>query len=246
MKKLLFTCLLFSFIINVQSQEIKKVAVISISTNSSFDTDWRKGVEIKGWNIKELTVGTAQFSPSDQLTKYKNLLFDDLAKELPFALEEESKILNIEAYKEFDPHKENENLDGIEVSDGYRFHSKLMKKNIVEMFEFLPDDIDAVMIYAVGFSLRLDNIAANTGMGGAFANAGLLMEVYDREGSKILNVWDIESSKGKVKVKLNKVPEKEYIKIPGLINEASDNLYGGIMEKLPKKIDKMYKKLAKK
>jgi hypothetical protein len=244
MKRITFILSLFIITVAISAQEIEKVAIISVYGNEKFETDWREStLEIGTFNI-ELAEGK-KFSASTELQNVKNLLLNDLKDEFPFTFADEKVVTENSTYQSYEPGTSSPKDDISIPSEGYKILSNLLKNNIYDLFNMLPDDIDAIMVVSLNFSLTRDNLAVNSGIGGAKGQATIFIKMYNSDGKKIFHLSRVGLSSAKVKVRLNKVPEKEYAKIPELMNEATQDLYDEIIAKLPKRIKKMHKKLAK-
>lgn len=242
MKLLLSNILSLLVAYNLTAQDFNKVAVVSIYGNEEFSTDWREGITVGHINLKDL-IGRDKFSASEQVEIYRSLIFTELRPQFPFTIADEEVILGIEAYKAFDAYPNIIESNRYAAPEGYNILHNLAKPHFIEIFEFLPADIDGIMIVSLTFGMSRDNLAINTSMGGANGSASLHMEIFDRDGKKLLNLGGIGESKAKVKVKVNKVPEDEHPEIPGLIADASAALLLDVKAGLPKKLEKMSKKL---
>jgi hypothetical protein len=239
MKKII---LVITAIITIQlaySQQINNVAVVSVNVNEKVNTDFSTGDVAF---IREITGSDKKFSTMDQLSVYHDLIFGELQKELPFKLVDESVVLKNEKYQSFEA-VYGEDLNKTDIAyDGYKVISKLRDKEaeaMIGMFE----NTDAVMIVNLNFTLMENTMAANTGMGAATAVAYLNIKVIDKSGKAILKLRGIGESDGKVKVAMNKVTEKSMVDVPEILNEAADALLADTKKNLPKRIEKMYKKL---
>lgn len=239
MKKIILVIIAIITIQLTHSQQINNVAVVSINVNEKVNTDFSSGnLSI----IREITGSDKKFSTMDQLSIYHDLIFGELQKELPFKFIDESVIIKNENYQSFEA-VYGEKINSTDIAyDGYKVISKLRDKEaeaMIAMFE----NADAVMIVNLNFTLMENTMAANTGMGAATAVAYLNINVIDKSGKSILKLRGTGQSDGKVKVAMNKVTEKSMADVPEILIEAADALLEDTKKNLPKRIEKMYKKL---
>jgi hypothetical protein len=240
MKKIALTLLLTACISISFAQELKKVAVISIMANKDFTTSWVEASITKA--VFEAAGAVETFSTENELDRYKSLLFNDLQKEFPFEFLSEASVLENADYKNFEAAIGNTMGGELVASPGYKQAVKLTDKEVEKLTAIFPE-ADGFALLVFSFDLQPNTLALNSGMGKANGQATMAMSVFDKQGKKVLKVNNSTLSKKGVKVAMNKVPEKDFEKIPDAIREASDLLFDEIKASLPKDIQKMYKKI---
>jgi len=240
MKKLLLVLTLALSVFYVNAQ-MNKVAAIAISAN--------KGVTSEGFDdlslntMSELFMGQS-FNISDELTRFKTYLFNDLAKEFPFEIIEESSIIGNEKFISFKNEYQETNIAKLTKRIPLEGYTSILgiTKDQREQLSQIIETANAFMIVKLDYT-----IAAKTMIGGngkAVGKAHAQIELFLPTGKRIMNLEASGMSDQGFGVVAGQITSNRDL-IPQALKEASDQLFVEMKENLPKQIKKMNKKLAK-
>ncbi|MCH2215935.1 MAG: hypothetical protein MK086_12255 [Flavobacteriales bacterium] len=241
----LFFLLLLSFSAYAQ----KKVAVVTFYVSKQIDFSELDGSAQLAGDIMTLANDPA-FDLKPALDNFHKVFFEDLSKEFPFELVDESLVINNEQYKAY----ENVGTDSADedkgmaqtyiVADGYKplmERGKLSKDEVkaeLDMLKFFPD-ADGVMFVFMDYSFEPKVAIGGNGTAGMKAFARL--KLYNRNGDKVFAKNEIGTSKKSVGM-VSGIPVMDPNKLIPLCNNATEKL----LEDLKKKIGKLSSKVDKK
>ena len=229
------------------SQQINKVAVVSIYANKAIHPDWNGGLIGSLIQLSDNEKFNTQKIESD----LRDMIFTDLAKEFPFEFISQDSIINNINYQALikDPSAFVEAMSAMDASadeplEGYMMFNYNSNKLEKRLFEIFPE-ADAIMIVDLEFYLQGSTLLLNTTVGPAYAKAYANFKLIDKSGKKVMSLRASGLNENdKVKVAANQiVKNKEFI--PDYMNTAIELLFVDIKANLPKKVQKMYKKLSK-
>ncbi|NOQ25030.1 MAG: hypothetical protein GQ564_06665 [Bacteroidales bacterium] len=235
---LVLTIALSVFYANAQ---VNKVAVVAISANDGLRTEGFEDIAIN--TMSDLYMGQ-DFNITEELEAFKNYLNTDLAKEFPFELMDEATIINNENFISFkDEYAESA---GAKLSkrlsyEGYSQYLGLYKKLTSKLSEIFPE-ADAFMVIELNYTLAPKAMVAGNGAAGGKAKAKI--SLYHKTGKRIMALSASGISESSIKVVAGQIVS-DRSEIPGTLKEGSEKLYVDMKENLPKKIEKMKKKLSK-
>lgn len=228
-----------------QTKTEKKVAVVSFSTDKTVDvTDLGlNGVKAVADKILDLK-NDPNFNLTPILEKYHTAFFDSYSKKFPFALLPENEVINIQAYKDFEPklgEKENQTAFSLLNYPGYKeiYEGMFGKSNEEGIATIFKDKADGVIMTRIHFSL-----VKGFGIGGT---ATVKMKVYarialyDKTGNKVWVINESEQSK-KTGFMVKGIPVLEPNKILPMCESALEELMKDLddrIEKIVKKSDKL-------
>ena len=240
--------------INSQAQ-LKKVAIISIYGNKKLGNAGGSASLGGGTSIGDLNnlmLSDSAYNLTGIVEKFASLVSNDLLKEFPFPFVPKGDVVNNPAYKNLideSKHFSRASYEGnhpsVQVAEGYiplaangflDDDTKAIKKS----FEFLPADVDGVMIAYLDFDLQNSGASAfgvSSKKGFAFAN----IKIFNREGKRIFKLKDSEKSKGSITTVMGMMTDPK--KVVPLINDASDKLFAELLKEMPKSISKLAKKI---
>ncbi len=237
MKKILLILVSLSFVVALNAQ-INKVALVSIYGNKQIDaSDFGTVGAIK-------TLGhDPAFDLSGIITDVKDRIYNDLAKDFPFTMLEEDKLVGNEQYVQLAKETESKISKLFYICpEGYYFIPNT-KKNIAALYDiFQPEGVDGFMYVSVDYSLH--KVIQAMGFGTAKVSATITMWIYDKSGKKIFMMSVYQTSDESIKFALGG-NAMEADKIIPLCEDATNKAFIRMKEKLPKKIAKMAKKVNK-
>ena len=181
------------------------------------------------------------------MNKFHDYIYKDLANEFPFQLMEESKVINNEKFIAFRDEFSKGfvakvgKLHKLIAYEGYTGYPALTKKRVFQLSEMFPE-ADAFMVVDVRFTIGAKTMINGSGAAGGKAAAKIWM--YHKSGKRVMALGAQGMSKKTVKVVAEQIVSDRK-EIPEALTEGSEDLYVEMKEKLPKKIKKMKKKLAK-
>lgn len=240
MKKLFLVLTLALSVLCAEAQ-MNKVAVVGISANNEINTVGFNDLTLN--EIQGLFTGT-EFNIDEELARFKDYLLNDLAKEFPFEIIDESTIINNEGYIALKDKYQKGLIARITKrtpAEGYaplQGFKKSQLDSLSEMFE----SANAFMIVRLEY-----NIGAKTminGNGKAGGQASVDIELWLPSMKRIMRL----GAKGMSDVGFTVIAQQitsNRDKIPQALKEASDELFVEMKANLPKRIKKMNKKLAK-
>jgi len=245
---------LTSCVFNAKAQ-LKKVAVISIYGNKKLGNSGGSASIGGGASIGDLNnlmLSDSAYNLKGIVERFSNLISNDLLKEFPFPFLPKEEVVNNPAYKNLiddSKHFTRFSYEGkhpsVQVAEGYiplaanGFLDDDVKA-IKKSFEFLPADVDGVMIAYLDFDLQNSGASAfgvSSKKGFAFAN----IKIFNREGKRIFKLKDSEKSKGSITTVMGMMTEPK--KVIPLINDASEKLFAELLKELSKSINKLAKKI---
>jgi len=251
---LITTIVMTSFVINVHAQ-LKRVAVISIYGNKKLGNSGGSaslGGGVSLGDLNNLMLSDSAYNLTGIVEKFANLVSNDLLKEFPFPFVPKDSVVNNPGYKSLidaSKHFSKASYEGkhptVQVAEGYiplaangflDDDTKAIKKS----FDYLPADVDGVMIAYLDFDVQNSGASAfgvSSKKGFAFAN----IKIFNREGTRIFKLKDSEKSKGSITTVMGMMTEPK--KVIPLINDASDKLFAELLKEMPKSINKLAKKI---
>jgi len=243
MRKLLLVIAIAGFISQASAQ-VKKVAVIGLSSNTVVRTEGFEDIGLHA--MADLFMGK-EFNVQQEMVRFRDYLYGDLAELFPFELMTETELAENSDYQAF----LNEVNDGAltKVSklieraplDGYTVYQGLPGNKVEALNKCLPE-ADAYMLVSLTYSISAKMMVNGNGKAGAKAHAQI--QLYYKTGKNIMHLTASDmSDQGFVVVAEQVTSNRD--KIPAAMQEASDALFETMPDALPKKIKKMKKKLAK-
>jgi len=240
MKKIFLVLTLVLTVFYANSQ-VNNVVVVAISANDGLRTEGFEDIAIN--TMSDLYMGQ-DFNITEELDQFKAYLYGDLAKEFPFTLVDEATVINNEkfiAFKDAFAESAAGKLSKRLPSDGYSHYAGLYKKLTEQLSEIFPE-ADAFMVVDLNYSVAAKTMIGGNGAAGGKAKADI--SLYHKSGKRIMFVGAMGMSKSSIKVVVGQIVS-DRSEIPGALKEGSEELYVDMKENLPKKIEKMKKKLAK-
>ncbi len=240
MKKLLFVLSLALSVFYANSQ-VNKVAVVSLSANDGLRTEGFEDVAIN--TMSDLFMGQ-DFNITEELEAFKVYLYEELSKEFPFEFIDEATVINNEKFVAFkDAYAETaaSKLSKRITYEGYSNYLGLYKKITEQLSEMFPE-ADAFMVVELNYTIAAKTMIGGNGAAGGKAKAQI--SLYHKTGKRIMYVGAMGMSESSLKVVLEQITS-DRSEIPGMLKEGSEELYVDMKENLPKKIEKMKKKLSK-
>jgi len=241
-KSLLVVVLLFAVVLS--NAQVKKVAIVGLSSNTVVRTDGFEDVGLTA--LADLFMGK-EFNVQNEMVRFRDYLYGDLAEEFPFELVPEETLLANEQYAEFRKEVDESALTKIsklverEALEGYTVYQGLTKKKIEELSKIFPD-ADAFMVVPLSYSIASKMMVNGNGKAGAKAQAQIYL--YHKSGKNIMRLSSSGmSDQGFVVVAEQITSNRD--KIPAAMQEASDDLFEEMPKDLPKRIKKMKRKLSK-
>lgn len=119
--------------------------------------------------------------------------YNDFETSLPFNIIEEDEMLESEAYKNFNPFSKPKNKlykpSTLLTPDGYmKYHPlALNKKRRAKVLNVIPEDADAAMFVYITYDLVKREIPMIP-VSNAAVRANIRMDIYDRNGERILKI----------------------------------------------------------
>jgi hypothetical protein len=240
MKKIILVLTLALSVFYANSQ-VNKVAVVSFSANDGLRTEGFEDVAIN--TMSDLFMGQ-DFNITEELEAFKTYLYGELAKEFPFEFIDEASIVNNEkfiAFKNAYAETAGSKLSKRITYEGYSNYLGLYKKITEQLSEMFPE-ADAFMVVELNYTVAAKTMIGGNGAAGGKAKAQI--SLYHKSGKRIMYVGAMGMSESSIKVVMQQITS-DRSEIPGMLKEGSDELYVDMKENLPKKIEKMKKKLAK-
>jgi len=257
MKKLsvaVASIMLTMFVFNANAQ-LKKVAVISIYGNKKLGNSGGSaslGGGASIGNLNNLMLSDSAYNLIGIVERFATLITSDLLKEFPFPFVPKDTVINNPGYKtliEESKHFSKSSYEGknpsVQVAKGYiplaangflDDDTKAIKK----AFEFLPADVDGVLIAYLDFDLQNSGTSAfgvSSKKGFALAN----IKIFNKEGKRIFKLKETEKSKGSITTVMGMMTEPK--KVIPLINEAAERLFETLLKEMPRSINKLAKKI---
>ena len=227
--------------------QLKKVAIISIYGNKTLGSDGSNVDAINGLMLKD-----SAYNLTGIVDKFANLISVDLLKEFPFPFVPKDSVVNNIKYKSLineSKHFSRSSYEGkypsVQVAEGYIplaangfFDDDI--KAIKKSFEYLPSDVDGVMIAYLDFDLQNGGVSAfGVSSKKGFASANI--KIFNKEGKRIFKLKDSEKSKGSITTVMGMLTDTK--KVIPLINDAADKLFAELKKELPKSINRLAKKI---
>jgi len=240
MKKF-FLVLTLALSVFYANSQVNNVVVVAISANDGLRTEGFEDVAIN--TMSDLYMGQ-DFNITEELDQFKTYLFSELAKEFPFTLVDEATVINNEkfiAFKEAYAESAGGKISKRLPSEGYSHYTGLYKKLTEQLSEIFPE-ADAFMVVDLHYSVAAKTMIGGNGAAGGRAQATIAL--YHKTGKRIMNVSAMGMSESSIKVVMEQITS-DRSEIPGMLKEGSTELYVDMKENLPKKIEKMKKKLEK-
>ena len=245
MKKQIACMFAVFFTVLVVAQE-KKVAVVTFYSDKmvGFSNLVGKGNEILATKIADLK-NNPDFNLKPILQKFHDKFFNEYAKKFPFELVNEQKVLENEAYKNYELRDVEEytvKLNNYEVYPGYKYIAESWFKTKGEkgMTAIFKNKANGTMYVRIHFDLE-----KGFGIGGtasvkmrAFARIALL----NNEAKQVLAINESAPSK-KTGVMVGGIPVIEPKKLLPMCESALERLLKDLDKRLPKLIKKANKKL---
>lgn len=225
----------------IANSQVNKVAVVAISANDGLRTEGFEDIAIN--TMSDLFMGQ-DFNITEELEAFKNYLYTDLAKEFPFEFIDEATVINNEKFISFkDAYAESGagKLSKRLPYEGYSHYLGLYKKLTGELSEFFPE-ADAFMVVELAYTIAPKTMIGGNGAAGGKAKA--IISLYHKTGKRLMVVDAQGISESSIKVVAGQIVS-DRSEIPGTLKEGSEKLYVDMKENLPKKIEKMKKKLTK-
>lgn len=242
MKKILLIVVVYFMFINLNAQEIKKVAVISISAKENLGSNI-----FVGGLVKDIINHTkSDFISTDALNAYHKFILNDLHQEFTFEFIDENVVINHETYKELKEKNANRILDIVNPEpligpDGYDIHPLAGKKQLEKYAEAFPET-QAFLFVQLSLEIVPDKMIGNSGT--AVVSACSKMHLLDKSARTLIDRSITGYSSGKFKVVAGQIV-KGKDQIPEFLNEAVEDMYKKYPSSMPS-IIKSYNKKVKK
>lgn len=155
-------------------------------------------------------------------TKYNSMM--------PFELIDEEKVIGTKSYKNFqlfDSERKEENFkkgSRVITPDGYKkYYPKYFKnKHTSKLLDAMPSSADGMMYIYVGYSLKKHNVPMVPYSNGSI-KAKVHIELYDKEGQKVMNVIKKGESDEKINIVAGTMPNPD--KIQPMCKNATDKAF---------------------
>jgi hypothetical protein len=241
MKKSLFSLvLLVALCLNLFSQQ-KKVAVVTFGVNKHVSTD-RFGANAALAGTIAMMAKDSNFNLKPVLVKFGNLFFTEYSKSFPFELMAEDQVIGNNAYKSYRTFDTSGfYYQNCLLRPGYNLLTvaSTYKKDLNQMIAAFPG-IDGFMFVDLSFEISPKVVIG--GMGSAGVSAFASIKIWNKNGEKVVQVWEYSMSDGTVPV-VGNFPIVKPKDILPLCQDAADRLMEDLKDKLPKIIKKCEKKL---
>ncbi|GHU94933.1 hypothetical protein FACS1894156_3770 [Bacteroidia bacterium] len=186
-----------------------------------------------------------KFNTLNEVNKIKDFIYNELAKEFPFTLLQESDILANEKYQTYVKEANAKGLAVVEkvandrvVPEGYLVQEYLNPEEVIACF----DGVNAVMV--VRISLSLTPTVLVYGNGSAKAKILVNIKLLNQKSKTLMAVNSYSLSEQSFGIAAGQITSNRD-NITVALGEASDNLFKDMRERLPKAIKKFEKKLVK-
>ena len=238
MKKI-FLIFLATSLISSSFGQMNKVALVSFYANKQIDASDFTGIGV----AIQMLAKDSNFNLQPIIEKFKGKLYSELASEMPFEFVPDEKIINNDRYKSLSANF-NPPLGKFYYTSpkGYDFLPN-SKKYLDSLFwAFEDENIDGLMFIDVNYKLNKQFEAM--GFGTAKVIATVLITIYNKKKKRVFYMPVFQPSDNKLKFALGG-SALEAEKILPLCEETTDKCYMRMKEKLPRKLAKMKKKMAK-
>ncbi len=250
MKKILIITLALVASFNYQSfAQKKKVAVVTFYGDKYINFSELDGNASLAGSIATLSKDP-NFDIKTIVNKFHDTFFNELAKELPFELYPEEKIIKSQKYIDYKSRMgetEDETdpalLQNYVVADGYKPMVETMSKkykNELKMLSLFGDEVDGVMFVYIDFGFVKKLAVGGTGTAGIKAYAR--MKLWNKKGDKVFVVNESANSKKTVAI-VKGIPLMKVDKILPLCEDAATQVIEDLKERIPKMAAKVEKKL---
>jgi hypothetical protein len=250
MKKSVLVAIAFVMGISLFAQaQKKKVAVVTFYGDKYINFS-----ELDGNASLAGTIATLSKDPNFDIKpivkKFHDTFFNELAKELPFDLYPEEKVIKSQQYIDYKSRMgETEDatdpalMQNYVVADGYKPMTETMSKkykNELKMLEIFGKDVDGVMFVYIDFAFVKKFAVGGTGSAGM--KAYVRMKLWNKEGDKVFVVNESANSDKTVAI-VSGIPVMKVEKILPLCEDAATQVIGDLKKRIPKMAAKVDKKL---
>ena len=229
-------CVMFS-----QAQE-KKVAVVTFGVNKYVGVSGNMSPNAATLASIAEMANSPKFNLTPVLDNFGNMFFNEYSKTFPFVLIPEDQVTGNPGYKSYHT---------IDTNNMY-YHNCLMrpgynllgvsfayKQDLMTMIRLFPD-ADGFMFVDLSFQFQPKVAYGNIGVCGINAYASIY--IWNKNGDKVLQIWEGANSTGTVPM-LGGIPVIKLDDILPLCQNAADKLLKDLKGRLPKIIRKCEKKL---
>ncbi len=220
--------------------QIKKAALISVFGSRNLSDN---PMDTK---LYEKILKDSSFNLVPVVEKFEAVIRENFLPQFPFAFVSKDEVLS---------HPEYRSLEKLTRWAGDNIYTTPAKgyipiaaygiaddeEAIKKSFDYLPADVDAVMIAYIDFSLY-DEVGIG-GFSKKKVRAHVNLKLFDRTVKRIFKLKENANSDTGLAAYGGFVLETQ--KIMPMIESASKNLFDDMKEKLPKSLNKMAKKLSK-
>ncbi|MEY5048461.1 MAG: hypothetical protein RLZZ175_1820 [Bacteroidota bacterium] len=234
---------------SVSYAQLNKAAVISIYGNRNLSDNPSDKL------LYEKLLKDSSFNIQGYVEKFATVINNELLKEFPFPFVAKEDVINAPGYADLSKVSSLAQSKSLDVVDGVvssytpakgyipvaSFGIYDDEEAIKKSFEFLPKDVEGVMVAFLSFKL-VDAV----GFGGitikkvqAYAN----IKIFNREGKRIFKLKEYETSSGGIMGAGGLVLDVK--KIMPHVQDASEKLLAEMKEKMPKSLAKLAKKIEK-
>lgn len=250
MKKIVVLAITLVIGFSLQSMaQKKKVAVVTFYGNKYINFSELEGNAALAANIASLS-NDPNFDIKPIVKKFHDTFFNELAKELPFDLYPEEKVVKTQAYIDYKS-RMGETEDASDpslfqnyvVADGYKPMVEVMGKNYkneLKMLEIFGNDVDGVMFVYIDFAFIKKFAVGGTGSAGM--KAYVRMKLWNKQGDKVFTVNESANSDKTVAIVAG-VPVIKVEKILPLCEDAATQIIADLKKRIPKMAAKVEKKL---
>lgn len=167
---------------------LDKVAVPMITIGKYIDMG-----EFSLGSVVQRLAEDEKFDLNPALESLHEKTYNDFETSLPFNIIEEDKMLGTEAYKNFNPFSTPKNKlykpSTLLTPDGYmKYHPlALNKKRRAKVLNVIPEDADAAMFVYITYDLVKRKMPM-VPVSNAAVRANINMDIYDRNGERILKI----------------------------------------------------------
>lgn len=233
---------LFVLAISFGFAQKKKVAVVTFYADKTIDLSQ---VDARADFIAKNTAlsNDPDFNLSEPLKNFHEAFFKDYVDEFDFELIPEAKVLQLEAYQNFEPKytatKTITGEEAYEVIDGYkaiRGGIRLETKNLKSIAEAL--DADALLFVKLNFRFNRTGIGS---LGYYSVQAIVSLDLFTKDNKSIFQFNELAGSKKKA-VMVGGIPVMTPAKIQPMCADAVEQL----IKDMNKKVTRLAKKANKK
>lgn len=250
MKKICVLAILMMVGFSYQSMaQKKKVAVVTFYGDKYINFSELEGTAALATTIASLSKDP-NFDIKPIVKKFHDAFFNELAKDFPFELYPEEKVVKSQQYMDYKSRmgetEDGSNADLFQnfvVADGYKPMMETASKkykNELKMLEMFGNEVDGVMFVYIDFAFVKKFAVGGTGSAGM--KAYVRMKLWNKQGDKVFVVNESANSDKTVAI-VGGVPVIKVEKILPLCEDAATQVVADLKKRIPKMAAKVDKKL---